>query len=289
VWNRTSGGLALTFHLAGINNQNFLMRDDQTGSYWQQITGAAVSGPLAGRHLVLVSSDELSFGLWSAEEPGGTILEGVAKYTSKYAKKDWEKEIAKEPIVLSFADPARKLEPRTVMLGIRADGASRAYRYDEVLKEKLVLDHVGSEAVLLVVGPDGQSVRAFQDRIPGSASAAPAAVAAGAAGQDNLPGGDVSSPFYRTFDDAQAHPTDAAWLKQSASAPVMMDEATTSAWNFEGCAITGKMAGRCLEPVDVLKDYWFDWRNYNPKTTVYARPAEATPATTAKPGQPGHS
>jgi hypothetical protein len=20
-----------------------------------------------------------------------------------------------------------------------------------------------------------------------------------------------------------------------------------------------------------LKDYWFDWRNYNPKTTVYGR------------------
>ena len=21
----------------------------------------------------------------------------------------------------------------------------------------------------------------------------------------------------------------------------------------------------------VIKDYWFDWRNYNPNTTVYAR------------------
>lgn len=260
MWERTSGGLALTFHLAGINNQNFLMRDDQTGSYWQQITGAAVSGPLAGRHLTLVSSDELSFGLWSAEEPGGTVLQGVAKYGSKYAKKDWEKEIAKEPIVLSFADPSRSLEARTLMLGVHADGASRAYPYDEVLKEKLVLDHVGSEAVLLVVGPDGQSVRAFRDRIPASASAAGAA------------GGGVSSPFYRTFDDAKARSGDAAWLKQSASAAIMIDEATASAWNFGGCAVTGKMEGKCLEPVEVLKDFWFDWRNYNPTTTVYARP-----------------
>jgi len=67
VWTRESGGLVLTFHLAGINNQNFLMRDDQTGSYWQQITGEAVSGPLRGRRLTLVASDELSFGLWAAE------------------------------------------------------------------------------------------------------------------------------------------------------------------------------------------------------------------------------
>jgi hypothetical protein len=269
VWNRTSGGLALTFHLAGINNQNFLMRDDQTGSYWQQITGAAVSGPLAGRHLTLVSSDELSFGLWSAEEPGGTVLEGMAQYASDYAKKDWEKEIAKEPIVLSFADPERNLEARTLMLGIHASGASRAYRYDEVVKEKLVLDRVGTEPILLVVGPDGQSIRAFRDRITALADAK------GATGANGASGGDDAPAFYRTFDDSQAHPTDAAWLKQSAAVPIMMDEATTSAWDFQGCAVSGKMAGTCLEPVEVLKDFWFDWRNYNPATTVYARPAES--------------
>jgi len=32
-------GLKLTFHLAGINSQNFLMRDEETGTYWQQISG----------------------------------------------------------------------------------------------------------------------------------------------------------------------------------------------------------------------------------------------------------
>ena len=272
MWKRTSGGLALTFHLAGINNQNFLMRDNQTGSYWQQITGAAVSGPLAGRRLELVSSDELSFGLWSAEEPGGTVLENVTKYAAKYEKKDWEVEMQKEPTVLSFADPARKLEPRTLMLGIRAFGASRAYPYDEVLKEKLVLDHVGSEAVLLVVGPDGQSVRAFRDRTPALADANGAARANGGSG-----GGDNAPAFYRTLDDSQSRPKDPAWLKEAAVAPIMMDEATASAWNFQGCAISGKSTGACLDPVEVMKDYWFDWRNYNPATTVYVRPAE-TPA-----------
>ena len=84
------GGLVLTFHLAGINNQNFLMRDDQTGSYWQQITGEAVAGPLRGRRLNLIASDELSFALWAAEEPDGTILKDVARYASDYEKQDWE-------------------------------------------------------------------------------------------------------------------------------------------------------------------------------------------------------
>ena len=78
-------GLRLTFHLAGINNQNFLMRDDETGTYWQQVSGAAVSGPFKGRNLVLVSSDELTFGLWKTEQPHGTLVKDDAKFISEYA------------------------------------------------------------------------------------------------------------------------------------------------------------------------------------------------------------
>lgn len=248
MWRRESNRLVFTFHLAGINNQNFLMRDDQTGSYWQQITGLAVSGPLAGRRLTLVSSDELSFGLWAGEEPNGTVLKDFVKYAPHYAKKDWEVTILKDPTVLSFANPALGLKPRSLMLGIQASGVSRAYPFDTVVQEKLVLDHVGSEPVLLVVGPDGQSVRVFRNRIPGV---------------------EDEPAFYRTFDDNQSHPTDVAWIKQVASAPLLMDAATGSQWDFQGCAVSGKAEGTCLEQVTAIKDFWFDWRNYNPNTTVY--------------------
>jgi hypothetical protein len=71
---RNVAGWALTFHLAGINNQNFLMRDEETGSYWQQISGVAISGPMKGQQLNLVLSDELTFGAWKAEEPEGMVL-----------------------------------------------------------------------------------------------------------------------------------------------------------------------------------------------------------------------
>jgi hypothetical protein len=29
------------------------------------------------------------------------------------------------------------------------------------------------------------------------------------------------------------------------------------------------MEGACLTPAEVIKDYWFDWREYNPESTVY--------------------
>ena len=110
MWGREIDGLRLTLHLAGINNQNFLMRDEQTGTYWQQITGAAISGPLAGRRLTLVASDELTFAMWRAEEPSGTVLKDVPKYVSEYAKKDWEVRITNDKVSYLASRRERKAE-----------------------------------------------------------------------------------------------------------------------------------------------------------------------------------
>ena len=208
------------------------MRDEQTGSYWQQISGAAISGPLKGRRLTLIHSDELTLATWKAEQPQGTVLDDVPEFASGYAKPDWDVRMKRAPTVIDF--PEHGLAGRDLMLGIQAGGASRAFPYDRVLKEKLVQDRVGSEPVLLVVGPDEQSVRAFRDRIPG-VSGAP--------------------EFYR--------------MAGTRSAALLMDEATGSEWNFQGCATSGPAKSQCLEPLAMLKDYWFDWRNYNPATTVY--------------------
>jgi hypothetical protein len=235
VFQRTVDGLPLTFHLAGINNQNFLMRDDQTGTYWQQITGLAIAGPLAGHRLTLVSADELTFALWKSEQPNGTVLNDVSRYAHDYAPKDWDVKMAKTPTVLSYAQAG--LKPRDLMLGIQAFGASRAYPYSAVLKEKLIEDHLNSEPILLVLGPDDLSVRVFRQRIPGS----------------------VTTEFYRI----------AGSENRVNSAALLLDAQSGSQWNFHGCSIAGKLKGVCLEPIQVIKDYWFDWRNYNPQTTVY--------------------
>src|SRR5262245_36166057 len=136
------------------------MRDEETGTYWQQISGRAVAGPLAGATLPFAASDELTFALWKSEQPRGTVLEDAPAYVFGYARKDWDVRMAKAPTVISYAQPGTAA--RDLMLGIHAFGAARAFPYDAVLKSGLVQDHVGTEPVLLVVGPDGQSVRAFR-------------------------------------------------------------------------------------------------------------------------------
>jgi hypothetical protein len=49
----------------------------------------------------------------------------------------------------------------------------------------------------------------------------------------------------------------------------MRDAQTGSAWNFQGCAVEGKFAGRCMKQIDAHKDYWFDWMNHHPGSAVF--------------------
>ena len=58
-------------------------------------------------------------------------------------------------------------------------------------------------------------------------------------------------------------------FKNSESNAWSLMDSTGSEWNFQGCAASGPHTGKCLEQIVFLKDYWFDWRNYNPSTTLY--------------------
>ncbi len=234
-------GRALHFYLAGINNQNFLMRDRETGSWWQQITGKALYGPLQGASLELVLSDELTFGEWKTEVSDGQVLAPVPKDLKNY-ESNWEPEVAKLPVVISF--PGTELKSRDVVVGLEFDGASRAYPWDTLVKQSPVMDRVHGTPLLVAVGPDAKSFRVFVSRVDGQ-----------------------NADFFlkgESEGDAKTAPAGTkTWI--------LVDTATASEWNFQGCAISGPAQGKCLDRVPALKDYWFDWRNYHPETVIYKR------------------
>ena len=108
MWSSVVNGQRLTFRLVGINNQNFIMADEQTGTWWQQVTGEALLGPLRGARLEMVPFDEVSLEIWGAENPGTWVLLPDAEYAEQYAEDDWEEEIAELPVPIGSDDgPAR--------------------------------------------------------------------------------------------------------------------------------------------------------------------------------------
>ncbi len=223
-------GRRLSFRLTGINNQNFLMTDEQTGSWWQQVTGEAVFGPLKGKRLELVFHDELSFGLWKREHPGGRVLRPDDSAPWKRFSENWEEKTAKAPVVtpVKADDP---LPPRELVVGLRAGDAARAYPMAALQRQSPVVDTLGGVPLILVVGEDGRSVRAFDRRVEGR--------------ELNL------------------------FAKAGVSPLTLVDAGTGSEWDFTGRAVSGPLAGKKLGKVFVLKDYWFDWKAYNQGTTVF--------------------
>jgi cell division septation protein DedD len=278
-------GRVLHFFLAGINNQNFLMRDKETGTWWQQITGKAIYGPLKGASLELVLSDELTFGEWKAEVSDGKVLAEVPKYVKEYDS-NWEPEVAKLPVVISF--PGTELKSRDLVVGLEMAGPGRAYPWDTLVKQSPVLDHVDGTPLLIAVGPDGKSFRVFVSRIDGKdaefflkgeAESEPATRPAGQTKSD-VPGAKPDTKAETKAPPAvpaspDAKPDASSVAKPAAPATpkawTLLDTTTASEWNFQGCAISGPSLGKCLARIPALKDYWFDWRNYHPDTTIYKR------------------
>ena len=241
MWKRTTQGRELHFYLAGINNQNFLMRDRETGSWWQQVTGRAIAGKLAGSALELMPNDELTFALWKSEAPHGLVLAPVAGHGDKDYDKKWEEETAKYPVPLTF--PEQGLKDRDVILGVEMSGQARAFPLEKLRGPIPVEDKIAGVPVVFVTGPDGESVRLFRSQWSG-----------------------MDIDLYR---DAQRGPQSDG--KSDGKSPEwQLLDSLGNTWNFAGCATSGPATGQCLEKINYLKDYWFDWKNYNPRTTVYS-------------------
>ena len=207
------------------------MRDDETGSWWQQASGEAITGPFRGTHLEPVSYDEVSFKIWKLENPNGRVLrpDAQAQASGEYASADWEAKMATVPVVTPAID--QRLEPRTQVIGVSIQSESKAYPLDALQKQSPVIDSLGGTPILILVARDGKSVRAFERTVDGQ-----------------------SLDFYALPDSASLR---------------IVDSETTSEWDFAGRAISGSLKGRELRKVPVLPDYWFDWKTYHPDTQVF--------------------
>jgi hypothetical protein len=119
-----------------------------------------------------------------------------------------------------------------VVVGVTLNDRSKAYPFPLLRRQSPVQDVLGGVPIVLVVGEDGKSIRVFDRRVDG-----------------------VEIQIL-----ARAH----------ARPRRLVDAGTGSEWDFAGRAVAGPLAGRELARVKALKEYWFDWKTYQPSTRVYA-------------------
>lgn len=209
------------------------MRDEETGTWWQQVTGEAILGPLKGQRLKSVFHDEISFGLWKREKPQGRVLRPDEQIlaANNYAPSNWEERMSRAPVLPQFKKVGEDLEARATVVGVKLNGFAKAYPLATLQKQSPILDDIGGVPIVIMVGEDNRSVRAFETNSLGR-----------------------KLEFF---------------VKPGTSPMQLIDGESGSLWDFSGRSTAGSLAGRQLKKVVVLEDYWFDWKLYNPKTAVY--------------------
>ena len=139
------------------------MRDEETGSWWQQISGEAIQGKLKGQKLEAVAMDEISYGIWKRENPNGRVLKPE---NDKIESADWEAQVAKMPVRIS-SETDKTLEPRTLIVGVEINGKSKAYPFSAIEKQSPILDSVGGKDIVIFLAEDKKSVRVFERETDG--------------------------------------------------------------------------------------------------------------------------
>ena len=156
-----------TFEEHGLYDGLFLMRDDETGTYWDHMTGEAVYGPLTGSRLevsnlrqsnpvqILGDAPEARVALsdrilWEDEQLGLTgLLASMGGRLSNMFSSTVEAEDDRRPTM-------------DLGLGLWEGEVSRYYPYNVVLNaERAVLDTFQGRQVLVYLDPSTNALAAY--------------------------------------------------------------------------------------------------------------------------------
>lgn len=153
------GGAPLELGAVGLEKGVFILYDSATRSWWSQVAGRGVRGPMEGRALARRPSTLTTWGAWRRLHPETTVFvdpagEGRRRFTEETLSR----------ITLGGRGPVVNED---LVLGVEVPGASRAYLLRELVLERVVNDSVGGEPLVVLVAEDQVTATAWRRTIEG--------------------------------------------------------------------------------------------------------------------------
>jgi len=165
VFSPVVDGKPETFRLVGMDHFNAMFEDATTKSWWQQATGVAIAGPLKGKSLAEIPSQQLSLAAWLRLYPNSTVLEPDSSYKKRY------KNLAgynKGTIdgSLEKRDSA-SWQFKSWVIGIVHEHTTRAYDWNDLVKKELIEDSLPGMPVLIALENDSASFHVWSRQVNG--------------------------------------------------------------------------------------------------------------------------
>jgi hypothetical protein len=159
IYSPMINGKAEQFRLVGMDHFNAMFEDGTTKSWWQQATGKAIAGPLKGQQLIEIPAHQLTLNAWLELHPDSRILQPDPAFHAKYDSLNGYDEGTIEGSLERRDSSSWKF--KSWVIGLCIDNLSRAYDWNQLVRNRVIHDRVGEKNLLLTVEPDNRSFYAF--------------------------------------------------------------------------------------------------------------------------------
>jgi hypothetical protein len=144
-----------TFRLVGMDHFNAMFEDSRTKSWWRQVNGEAIEGPLKGKMLNEIPSEQMTLGVWLLSHPSSLILQPDSSFIAQY--KDLEDyDEGKTEGSLERHD-SLSWKDKSWVIGVSLGAHDKAYDWNDLKKLHVINDEVGGNPVVVVLESDTAS------------------------------------------------------------------------------------------------------------------------------------
>jgi hypothetical protein len=131
------------------------MYDRKTDSYWTQIDGLAIVGPLVGSELTELSIDTVVWRDWKDLHPNSEVLSHDTGYLRKYGRDPYGNYYEEGFVWFPLEAEDDRIHAKTVVFGVEVDGIYKAYREDDLIETPVIEDVVNGVNLRIERGVDG--------------------------------------------------------------------------------------------------------------------------------------
>jgi len=161
AYKRTVNGIVTEFGVSGkLYDSDLIMYDRYEGNLWQQATGQAIVGPAARRNetLQVVDIATTTFGQWKKEHPETQVLSRDTGYTRNYDQYPYGTYEQDDQVYFGVKNLNRKLQIKTVVYGIEANGVAKAYPKSSIDTKQIIQDTIGNIPIKIQETPAGEVI-----------------------------------------------------------------------------------------------------------------------------------
>lgn len=160
VFNPVLNGKLENFRLVGMDHFNAVFEDASTKSWWRQVNGEAIVGPLQGKMLEELPSEQMRLAAWLEHHPNTLIMQADSTFKEEYEGLQHYDE-GKGAGKLTRTD-SLSWQDKSWIVGVPLGAQARAYDWNDLLAHRVLNDTLAGVALAVAIESDSASFHVWQ-------------------------------------------------------------------------------------------------------------------------------